>query len=67
MFLLILALLSSLLGKFTINFCNNFTIICASDLFSPFFLFTLGHGSEKKLLMAGSKKNYQNKMVRGRG
>jgi len=26
MFLLILALLSSLLGKFIIHFCNNFTI-----------------------------------------
>lgn len=67
MFLLILALLSSLLGKFIINFCNNFTlatqIICAADLFSQFSSFTFGHGSHTKLLMAGSKQKYQDKMV----
>ena len=62
MFLLILVLLSSLLGIYTINFCNNFNIvtqiICAADLFSPFSLFTFGHGSQIKLLMARSKQNY---------
>ena len=67
MFLLILALLSSLLGKCIINFCNNFTIatqiIYAENLFSPSSLFTFGHGSRTKLLMAGSKQNYQDKMV----
>jgi len=56
-----------LLGKFIINFSTNFTIatqiIYAADSFFPFFLFTFGQGSQTKLLMAGSKQNYQDKMV----
>jgi hypothetical protein len=38
-------------------------MICAADLFSPFSLLPFGHGSQKKLLIAGSKQNYQDKMV----